>query len=152
MSRIRIVEGTITKNTGGDHYMYSEGIIAFNAAEFINESAPLHSYGDPIKAPEVKNAKKIANMYWTYGDTKLNSKSRFYVDMNLVIETMNYKEGETVSITIKNEDGQPLTDELDQLNLTGTVGKNNMVIFEGVLKDYTLNLLGEDNSESAYKE
>ncbi|GAA3784558.1 hypothetical protein [Flavobacterium ginsengiterrae] len=53
MSRIRIVEGTITINTKGDHYMYSEGNIVFNAGGSINETAESYIYSDkPLKAPE----------------------------------------------------------------------------------------------------
>lgn len=55
MSRIRIVEGTITKNTRGDHYIYSEGNIVFNAGQYINENAPIHTYGEPIKPTFMKD-------------------------------------------------------------------------------------------------
>ncbi|UUF14171.1 MULTISPECIES: hypothetical protein [Flavobacterium] len=51
MSRIRIVQGTTTIYTKGNHYMYSQGNITFNAGGFINETAESHSYGDPIEAP-----------------------------------------------------------------------------------------------------
>lgn len=51
MSRIRIVEGTTTIYTKGNHYMYSQGNITFNAGGFINETAESHSYGVPIDAP-----------------------------------------------------------------------------------------------------
>lgn len=146
MSRIRIVEGKITKNTGVNHYMYSKGNIVFNAGGFINETAKHYSYGDPLPAPEVQKTKKILDMYWTYGDTKLNDKSRFYVDMNLIIKTKNYKEGETIKVVIKSDDGEALTNDIHELNLTGTIGKDGMVIFEQILKDYTLNLLVKDDS------
>lgn len=62
MSRIRIVEGNITINTKGNHYMYSQGNITFNAAGFINETAESHSYGDPIEAPPVKLEDRIINV------------------------------------------------------------------------------------------
>ncbi|MEN2489574.1 hypothetical protein AAYQ05_17355 [Flavobacterium sp. B11] len=51
MSRIRIVKGTTTIYTKGNHYMYSQGNITFNAGGFINETAESHSYGNPIDAP-----------------------------------------------------------------------------------------------------
>ena len=66
--------------------------------------------------------------------------------MNLVVKTINYKEGESVAVCIKSDNGQPLTDELDELTLTKTVGKSNTVIFEEILKDFTLNLLEKDDS------
>lgn len=145
MSRIRIVEGTTTIYTKGNHYMYSEGNITFNAQGFINETAESYSYGDPIEAPVLIDEKRIVEIYWTFGDTKLGDKSRFYVDMNLVVKTINYEEGESITVCIKSEDGQALTDNLKELNLTKTVNKNNIVIFEKVLKDYTLNLLEKDD-------
>ncbi|SCY49484.1 hypothetical protein SAMN02927916_2296 [Flavobacterium anhuiense] len=52
MSRIRIVGGTITKNSSGNHYMYSDGNITFNATGFIHETAESHTYGFPINAPK----------------------------------------------------------------------------------------------------
>lgn len=145
--RRRFVKGTITITTGGSHHIYSNGNIIDNAGGFINETADKgHTYGEPLPAP-VRINKKITEMYWTYGDTKLQYKSRFYVDMNLVVKTINYKEGDSVEVCIKSEDGQPLTDKLHELNLIGKVGKYNTVIFEKVLKDYTLNLLEVDYKE-----
>jgi len=52
MSRIRIVEGTITKKTGGNHYMYYDGNITFNAGGFIHETAERHTYGNPLSPPK----------------------------------------------------------------------------------------------------
>ncbi|OXA85891.1 hypothetical protein B0A66_18710 [Flavobacterium hercynium] len=94
-----------------------------------------------------KKVGKVISMHWTYDDTKLGSKSRFYVDMNLVVKTKDYQEGESIVVCIKTEDGQPLTDDLAELSLTGTVGKDDTVIFEKVFKDYTLNLQPKDDSE-----
>lgn len=54
MSRIRIVEGIITKNTGGNHKIFSDGNIEFNTSGFITETAPEHSYAEPEEAPELK--------------------------------------------------------------------------------------------------
>ncbi|WP_456311930.1 hypothetical protein [Pseudomonas shirazensis] len=62
MSRIRIVEGNITINTRGNHFMYSEGNITFNAGGYINETAQSYSYGDPIQAPPVKLEDRIINV------------------------------------------------------------------------------------------
>ena len=62
MSRIRIVEGNITINTKGNHFMYSEGNITFNAGGYINETAESYSYGDPIEAPPVKIGDRIINV------------------------------------------------------------------------------------------
>jgi hypothetical protein len=86
-------------------------------------------------------------MYWTYGDTKLSDKSKFYVDMNLIVKTENYDPGEQIVIRIKNDDGKPLTDERNELIFSGTVGEDNRVIFEEILKKFTLNILDKDDSD-----
>ncbi|SEO85504.1 hypothetical protein SAMN05444671_1222 [Flavobacterium sp. CF108] len=147
--RIRFVKGTITKTTGGNHNMYSNGNIVTNAGGSINETAVNGiMYGEPEKAPVNMFNKKVIDMYWTYGETKLSDKSRFYVDMNLVVKTINYKEGENIEVYIKSEDGEPLTDDQNELILKGVVNKENIVVFENALKDYTLNLFGNEELES----
>ncbi|PWB22522.1 hypothetical protein [Flavobacterium sp. HTF] len=62
MSRIRIVEGTTTIHTKGNHSMYSQGNITFNANGFINESAESHSYGNPIEATPIVFEYRIINI------------------------------------------------------------------------------------------
>ncbi|MWB95125.1 hypothetical protein GON26_12200 [Flavobacterium sp. GA093] len=56
MSRIRIVEGTITKTTGGEHHIYSEGDIVFNAGGRIYLSADgEHIYTtEPLDPPQIE--------------------------------------------------------------------------------------------------
>jgi len=50
--RRRFVKGTITKTTGGNHNMYSNGNIVTNAGGFIRETADGEIiYGDPVDAP-----------------------------------------------------------------------------------------------------
>lgn len=52
MSRIRIVGGTITKTTVGDHNIYSEGNIVYNSGKAITETSDVGiSYGEPKDAP-----------------------------------------------------------------------------------------------------
>lgn len=147
MSEYIRVKGNITEKTGGTSRVYAKGGIEHNSNGFIDYFAESYTYGEPEDPPENIYSKKIIDMYWTYGDTKLFDKSRFYVDMNLVIKTINYKEGEIVEVCIKSEDGQPLTDQLTELNLRKMIGKDNIVTFEKVLKDYTLNLLELDDKE-----
>lgn len=129
-----LLKSTIKCNYGGVDIKITDSAQR-NAPEKIDTTA--------VPVPDLE--KRIVELYWTYNDTKLAKKSRFYVDMNLVVKTLNYKEGESVTVSIKSEDGKPLTDNLTELNLTGTVGKSDTVIFEKVLKDYTLNLLETDN-------
>jgi hypothetical protein len=55
MSRIRIVSGTITKTTGGNHDIYSDGNIVYNAGKTITETSDKGIiYGKPENAPVLK--------------------------------------------------------------------------------------------------
>lgn len=61
MTKHRIVGGTITKNTGGEHHMYTNGVFEVNAGGFINLTAKEHIYTtEPKKAPETKVKPKEA--------------------------------------------------------------------------------------------
>jgi hypothetical protein len=87
---------------------------------------------------------KIMKMYWAYWngekymELEEDRKTRHYVDLSFVVETKNYKDGDSIEITIENDDGQPLFDETFELKLTGIVS-DNRVIFENVFNKYTLN-------------
>lgn len=60
--KIRFVKGTITKTTGGNHNIYTNGSIVDNAGRFINETAGnSHTYGEPKDAPERENFPKVAD-------------------------------------------------------------------------------------------
>lgn len=100
-------------------------------------------FKEPDEAP--KKEPEIVEMYWTYGKdfTPLSDKSRFYPDMNLHIKTRYYKEGEAIEIKVKNEDNFPLTDEIQEISLTGKV-KDDKIVFENIFKEHTLNLLNEE--------
>jgi hypothetical protein len=54
MSRIRIVGGTITKTTVGDHNIYSEGNIVYTSGEAITETSDAGIIYGEYKAPEKK--------------------------------------------------------------------------------------------------
>ena len=92
---------------------------------------------------------KILNMLWCYGEdnTPLTDDSRHYVDMNLVVQTRNYEAGESVTITIKAEDGEAIADGLTEISLTGNVDEESQVIFKGPFKNYSLHLMNGDNLE-----
>lgn len=86
--------------------------------------------------------KEITKMFWTYGDsfTPLSDQSRFYTDMTLHLETLNYDVGETIEVTLKKEDGTSLTDAAQEVIITGTVDENGSVVIKNPLQKYTLNL------------
>lgn len=58
MSRIRIVQGTITKTTGGDYNIYSDGNIVYNSGKAITETSDVGiTYGEPKDAPKITEGK-----------------------------------------------------------------------------------------------
>lgn len=150
MSRIRIVKGKFTEVVGKDYNIYSASSIVDNAMGEIVEKGEEKgvSYGIAKKAPLV--GKYVVEMYWTYGEnnTKLMNESKFFVDMNLVVKTINYKEGERVFVTIKSEDGDPIAEGVSELNLSGTVDKEGVAVFKEPLKEYTVNLITEEKAEN----
>lgn len=54
MSRIRIVQGTITKTTAGDHNIYTDGSIVYNSGTTVTQTSDIGiNYGDePKDAPK----------------------------------------------------------------------------------------------------
>jgi hypothetical protein len=69
MSRIRIVGGTITKTTGGDHNIYSDGNIVYNAGKAITETSDKGIiYGEPKDAPPAPLLKKYFVDGWWSSD------------------------------------------------------------------------------------
>jgi hypothetical protein len=69
MSRIRIVGGTITKTTGGDHNIYSDGNIVYNAGKAITEISDKGIiYGEPKDAPPTPLLKKYFIEGWWSSD------------------------------------------------------------------------------------
>ncbi|MEA9412106.1 hypothetical protein [Flavobacterium sp. PL02] len=71
MSRIRIVGGTITKTTVGDHNIYSEGNIVYNSGKAITETSDVGiSYGEPKDAPPPEKIAKCLVEYRPCKDWK----------------------------------------------------------------------------------
>ncbi len=78
----------------------------------------------------------IEKIYWSYGieQQPITSVSRFYVDLNLHVQTQGYSCGESVTINI---DGA-MTDRL-----IGIVDANGAAVIPFVFKDRTVNIEGE---------
>ncbi|MEZ0128534.1 hypothetical protein AB9T88_01455 [Flavobacterium sp. LBUM151] len=71
MSRIRIVGGTITKTTVGDHNIYSEGNIVYTSGEAITETSDAGIiYGEPKDAPLPETIAKCVVEYRPCKDWK----------------------------------------------------------------------------------
>ena len=99
---------------------------------------------------EYTKEKQIASMYWAYEEenTTLMDDSKFFVDMNLIVQTRNYEEGESIDVTIKSDDGEPLAEGINELTLLGIVDRDGMVIFKEPLKAYTLELITEETENT----
>ena len=85
-------------------------------------------------------SKKITDISWKYGEnnTTIQGKSRFYTDIDLVVKTVNYFEGEEVTVSFKSEDGNPIVNDLSELTFKGVVDENGVAVIEKPLREYTL--------------
>jgi uncharacterized Zn-binding protein involved in type VI secretion len=89
--------------------------------------------------------KKVTRLYWTYGEeeTPVSGKSRFYIDLNLHIETENYADGENVEILIENDSGSDVATGHQALKLQATVKGDGTAkirnVFMGKTVDITAN-------------
>jgi uncharacterized Zn-binding protein involved in type VI secretion len=68
--------------------------------------------------------KKVTAISWSYGkeEQPVSGFSRFYVDLNLHVETENYVAGEMVDISIENDNGADVVDGVKKLSLRAAVG------------------------------
>lgn len=68
--------------------------------------------------------KKVTALSWSYGkdETPVSGVSRFYVDLNLHVETENYAPGETVEISIEDDEGNDVLEGVKKLALQAPVG------------------------------
>jgi uncharacterized Zn-binding protein involved in type VI secretion len=89
--------------------------------------------------------KKVTRVYWTYGEdeTPVSGKSRFYVDLNLHVETENYAAGEKVEIVIENGSGNDVATGHQALKVQATVKGDGTAtirnVFHGKTVDITAN-------------
>jgi uncharacterized Zn-binding protein involved in type VI secretion len=70
--------------------------------------------------------KKVTKIYWSYGrdETPVTGFSRFYVDLNLHVETENYAAGDKVDIELVDAEGKDIIDGVKKLTLSAAVGAN----------------------------
>lgn len=90
--------------------------------------------------------KSIKRIWWSYGEqaTPVENFSRHYVDLNIHVETENYASGESVPVSIRNDDGSELAAGIPELALNVAVGADGsgkaMNVFAG--KTVTLGTWG----------
>lgn len=74
MSRIRIVGGTITKTTGGDHNIYTKGTITYTSGKTITETSDVGiTYGEPKDPPNPKIVESNYKLGSTYAHEQLSA-------------------------------------------------------------------------------
>lgn len=68
--------------------------------------------------------KKVTKVYWSYGkdETPVTGFSRFYVDLNLHVETENYAAGDKVALVLEDDEGKDIIEGVKKLELSATVG------------------------------
>ena len=112
--------------------------------------AILQGFGKDSEKNEKKENGEIIEIYWSYGENnmRLSGDSKFYVDMNLIVQTRYYEEGESVEVLIKSDDNNPIADGISELKLTGKIDSEGMIFFKEPLKNYSLHLLKEEENEN----
>jgi len=92
---------------------------------------PAASDADSPSADEAARAKeklekKITAIFWTYGkdETPVSGNSRFYIDLNLHVDTENYAPGEMVDIVIEDDAGKDVLDGVKRIDLRAKVGND----------------------------
>lgn len=86
--------------------------------------------------------KAVKRLFWTYGTSEvpLEDVSRYYVDLNLHVETENYSPGEAVDVTLRNDDGTELMAGVQSLNLEAIVGQDGVAKIRDVFKGKTVQI------------
>lgn len=108
MSRIRIVGGTITKTTVGDHNIYSDGNIVYSSGKAITETSDVGiKYGDPKATPPAPLLKKYFEEGWWSSDQEGNLRIKEALLGDHVyfhIKTKNIPDGEVVQMKLYDDD------------------------------------------------
>jgi hypothetical protein len=142
---------TLTTSGGAQIVIGSEGVtvqcpgqITVRAAQKSFAGGAHDSFSFPempaSNGPSFVPEKEIIELFWTYGDSfeRLSTMSRHYVDMNLHVRTRNYRQGESVSVTIDlpSQDGSTTR----SVTLTGAVNKKGEAVFVKALSEHTFDL------------
>ncbi len=110
---------------------YQEDESWFGVGETINSLSSL-------LGSTVSKEKEVRRIFWTYGDdfTPLETKSRFFDDLNLHIETVGYQTGESISVEISSDVTD--FDAFENFNISLTIDGNGNGIFQNVFQGRTI--------------
>jgi len=106
MSRIRIVGGTITKTTVGDHNMYSDGNIVYTSGKAITETSDAGIvYGEP-KSPPPPKKMYFVDGWWALDKEGKNKIKRVLPGMVVYfhLKTKDIPNGHSVFLSLFDED------------------------------------------------
>ena len=108
-------------------------IVEIGGSTFADQSASMAhaAWGSGAGAPPAHAAhddmeKKIMAISWSYGkgETPVSDVSRFYVDLNLHVDTQNYQPGEMVEVLIKDDAGNDIMDGVKEIALRAEVNSD----------------------------
>ena len=115
-----------TGGGGGGGAVSSSAAATPSTAE--RSAAPVDGAGTARGAatPGQQNEKKITAIFWTYGrdETPITGDSRFYVDLNLHVDTENYLPGDMIDIAIEDDEGHDVLDGIKKIALRAKVGSD----------------------------
>jgi hypothetical protein len=98
-------------------------------------------------APTERAGGKVIDIYWTHGPDHgriTSGEVDHYVDLNLVVRTRGYLEGDCVEATVQAADGGDIVEGRKTLLLHGRVDKAGVAYFKEPLRRYTLILSDSD--------
>lgn len=124
MSRIRNVGGMIIKTTVGAHHMYSEENIVFNSNKTITEIGEENGvvFGEPQIAPIINRLKKIIDIKWMCSEVEnVINQASIGEKVSLMVRTLYFEEGETVTIVIDEVNGKDLKPNTKEITYSGKV-------------------------------
>jgi uncharacterized Zn-binding protein involved in type VI secretion len=128
--------------TGGGGSQVKGGASAASAAALVSLAAA----DAAAKGAKGDTAKKVTRLFWSYGEGELpvTGKSRFYVDLNLHVETENYAAGEKVVVVIENDVGDDVSTDDKTLQLQATVGADGCAKIKNVFAGKTVNITASE--------
>jgi len=103
----------------------------------LNPEQPVMHLSEEYLDDGEDTEKRIVDAYLCYGEDQqrvTTDDSRHYVDLSLHIVTKNYYDGETVSVILRVDDGEP-SHTPSEREVSGIVNNNNAVI-ENMFKDH----------------
>lgn len=133
---------TDTVEYGGGARDFGTGQQASVRSAVLAQGALLSGSSNGAEETLVNRNKAVKRLFWTYGSSELplDDVSRHYVDLNLHVETENYSPGETVDVTLKNDDGSDLVAGVQSLDLKAVVGPDGSAKIREVFKGKTVQI------------